>query len=130
MVAADIANETLEKGKEGYVISEASSNVVTYFASDDMALRGSKIANVRNGQLTRRLGHTGPENIKKLNNEVPDNVYAIDCSDINSKYDTSMGHTYFIDDEEGKPNKVFNHIKQILATGRVEANDRRIAEII
>ena len=64
MIAADVANETLEKGKEGYATAEASRNVITYFAGDDTALRGSKIANVKNGQLTRRLGHR-PENIRK-----------------------------------------------------------------
>lgn len=130
MVAADVANETLEKGKDGYVISEASRNVVTYFASDDMALRGSKVANVKNGQLTRRLGHTGPENIKKSHNDVPDNVYAVDCSDVNSDYDKAMGHSYFIDDKGGKPNKVFEHIQEILMTARVkDANDKRISII-
>ena len=40
-----------------------------------------------------------------------------------------MGHTYFIDDEDGKPNKVFKHIEEVLKTGRVEANDKRMSEI-
>ena len=126
MVAADIANQSLEKGQNGYVICEASRNVVTYFASDDQALRGSKIANVKRGQLTRRLGHTGPEDMRKQNSPVPDNVYAIDCSDVNTEYDNPVGHSYFIDNPEGKPNKVFEHINQVIKTGRVANTANRI----
>ena len=129
MVAADIANQSLEKTQNGYVICEASRNVITYFASDDQALRGSKVANVKRGQLTRRLGHTGPEDMKKSNSPVPDNVFAVDCSDVNSEYDSPMGHSYFIDDKSGKPNKVFLHIAETIKTGRLKADQHRILVI-
>ncbi|MCH2228319.1 MAG: alpha/beta hydrolase [Candidatus Caenarcaniphilales bacterium] len=129
LVAADVANHTLEKGKLGNIIAEASRNVVTYFASDDLALRGSKAANVKNGQLGKRLGHSGPENIKKPHNEVPENVYAIDCNDVNTDYDKPLGHSYYIDDKNGQPNKVFKHIEEVIRTGRVETNDKGIARI-
>lgn len=129
LVASDVANHTLEKGKIGYAICEASKNVVSYYASDDLALRTSKAANVKNGQVGRRLGHSGPENMKKNNNDVPDNVYAVDCNDVNTDYDSPMGHSYYIENKNGKPNKVFKHIKEIIMTGRVKADDKRMVTI-
>ena len=75
LIAADIVNESLENGKKGRLISHASRNVTVYFASDDLALRASKISNLKNKVASRRLGHTGPEDMDK----VLTNVYAIDC---------------------------------------------------
>jgi hypothetical protein len=37
-----------------------------------------------------------------------------------------MGHSYFIDDKNGKPNKVFLHIAETIKTGRVKADQHRI----
>ena len=117
LVAADIVNESLEPGQTGNVIPMATRNTLAYFASDDRALQASKVANM--GQLSRRLGHTGPENMSK----VARNVYALDCGAVNSRYDPLKGHSYFLYDEDGsdgsKPGQVFEHICKCVQTGRV-----------
>ncbi len=99
----------------GIDITEASRNVVVYFASDDLALRASKGANLRHRIASRRLGHTGPEDMRK----VPDNVYALDCDDVNTAYDTPKGHSYFLDDDDGNPGNVFQHMLACVQSGRV-----------
>jgi esterase/lipase superfamily enzyme len=121
MVAADVVNETLEKGNPGELISHASRNVSVYFASDDLALRSSKVSNLKNKIASRRLGHTGPENINKVNS----NVYAIDCDNYNTRYDSPKGHSYFLDDDNGKPGKIFEHMFDSMKYGRVDVDDRK-----
>jgi esterase/lipase superfamily enzyme len=114
MAAADVVNESLEINRGGKFISDAARNVVVYFASDDLALRASKVANLKNDIASRRLGHTGPEDLSKI----PKNVYAVDCDDFNSKYDP-FGHTYFSTDSMGKPGLLFKHMWDAIRTGRV-----------
>ncbi len=119
LVAADVVNETLEKGEKGELICHASRNVVVYHASDDLALRSSKAFNLKNKIASRRLGHTGPENMQKT----PRNVYRVDCDDVNNVYDLK-GHTYFRSGKrKGRPGKVFNHIFKCLESGRVFPED-------
>lgn len=120
LLAADVVNESLEKGEKCHLISQASRNVSVYFASDDLALRASKISNLKNKIASRRLGHTGPEDMDK----VAKNVYAIDCDDINNSYDRPIGHSYFTDDRKGKPGVVFEHIFNTIKTGRVEVSNK------
>jgi esterase/lipase superfamily enzyme len=118
MAAADVVNESLEEGKEGQEIPQASRNVVVYFASDDLALRASKAANLRNRIASRRLGHTGPEDMTR----VPRNVYAVDCDNFNLAYDPFKGHTYFVDASDPKnprPGAVFQHLAECIDKGRV-----------
>lgn len=115
LMAADIVNESLERDEKGVLICHASRNVSVYFASDDLALRSSKISNLKNKVASRRLGHTGPENLKK----VPNNVYSIDCDNYNNRYDKPKGHSYFLDDGKGRPGKVFEHIFHTIKKGRV-----------
>ncbi|MFI5401964.1 MAG: alpha/beta hydrolase [Planctomycetota bacterium] len=116
LVAADIVNESLERSEGGQHICESARNVCVYFASDDLALRASKVANLKNKVASRRLGHTGPEDMSK----VPANVYAVDCDNLNTKYDSPKGHSYFMYDEKGKgPGKVFEHIRTTIVDGRV-----------
>lgn len=115
LMAADIVNESLEEGESGRLISQASRNVSVYFATDDLALRASKISNLRNKVASRRLGHTGPEDMRK----VQSNVYAIDCDDVNNDYDSPKGHSYFLDDGKGQPGAVFDHLFETIHTGRV-----------
>ncbi|GJL79512.1 MAG: hypothetical protein NPINA01_25010 [Nitrospinaceae bacterium] len=119
LVAADIVNESLERGKPGTFICEASRNVSVYYASDDLALRASKASNLKNKVASRRLGHSGPENLELI----PRNVFSIDCDDVNTKYDRLKGHSYFLDDGKDKPGKVFNHIYHSIKTGRVEVEN-------
>ncbi len=115
LVAADIENESIHRGEKGQLICDASRNVVVYFASDDLALRSSKAANLKNKIASRRLGHSGPESMDLT----PKNVYIVDCDDINNDYD-AKGHSYFRSGRTpGKAGVVFNHIFACLQTGRV-----------
>jgi esterase/lipase superfamily enzyme len=115
LVAADITNESLEPGQEGEHLPSTSRNVVVYFAADDMAMRASKVANVAKNTASRRLGHTGPENMDR----VPKNVFAVDCDDVNSVYDRPKGHSYFLMDQTGKkPGRVFRHMWESMIKGR------------
>ncbi len=121
LMAADIVNESLEENQRGRLISQSSRNVSVYYASDDLALRASKISNIKNRVASRRLGHTGPENMSKTQS----NVYAIDCDNFNNRYDRPKGHSYFLEDDKGKAGIVFEHMFTSLKTGRVEINDER-----
>ena len=120
LIAADIVNESLEIGKPGEHICYSSRNVVVYYASDDLALRASKVSNLKNKIASRRLGHTGPEDMDKI----PKNVYSVDCDDVNTLYDNPKGHSYFRSNtRKGQPGKVFNHIFEALLKGRVQTRD-------
>lgn len=120
MVAADVVNETLHKDKDGRVICDASRNVVVYHASDDVALRASKAANLKNKIASRRLGHTGPEDM----NQTPKNVFRVDCDDVNNDYDWPKGHSYFcFGKREGQPGLVFKHIFKCIESGRAFPDD-------
>ena len=119
LMAADIVNESLEDGQDGRLISQSSRNVSVYYASDDLALRSSKISNLKNMVASRRLGHTGPENM----NNVQSNVYAIDCDNFNNKYDFPKGHSYFLDDDNDNIGRVFEHMFNTIKSGRVLVDD-------
>lgn len=120
LVAADIVNESLTVGQPGELICHASRNVVVYHASDDLALRASKAANLKNRVASRRLGHTGPEAMAAT----PANVYSVDCDDVNNVYDNPKGHSYFREGRtKGKPGLVFDHIFACLLSGRVFPQD-------
>jgi len=127
MVAADVVNEALHPDQTGVHITHASRNVVVYFASDDLALRASKAANLNNKIASRRLGHTGPEDI----HITPKNVYSVDCDDINTIYDFPSGHGYFLDGTlKGTPGLVFNHIANTIDVGRVFPDEESRRSII
>lgn len=120
LIAADIENESIHRTERAKLICDASRNVVVYFASDDLALRSSKAANLKNKIASRRLGHTGPENMEMT----PSNVYVVDCDDVNNIYDNPTGHSYFRSGKvKGKPGLVFEHIYNCLKTGRVFPED-------
>ncbi len=122
LAAPDLVNESLHKGERGQLLSQISRNVVVYYASDDLALRSSKLANLKNAIASRRLGHTGPEDMRK----VPDNVYALDCDELNNSYDFPKGHSYFMcTGDEKTPGVVFNHMFETIRRGRVFPNDLR-----
>nr|WP_136249619.1 alpha/beta hydrolase [Ningiella ruwaisensis] len=119
LVAADIVNESLEPHHRGRFIAQSARNVSVYYASDDLALRASKASNLKNAIASRRLGHSGPEDMRK----VPSNVFAIDCDDINTAYDFPSGHSYFLTDKDGKPGAIFEHMFESIDTGRVPLDD-------
>ncbi|MEO5337737.1 MAG: alpha/beta hydrolase [Magnetospirillum sp. WYHS-4] len=119
LFAADIPNEALEEGREGFQVSQSARNVAVYFAGDDLAMPASKVANLKNKIITARLGHTGPQNMERVGR----NVFAVDCDDINSFYDTPKGHAYFLHAGGGvEPGAAFKHMFHALATGRVDAD--------
>ncbi len=122
MVAADVKNNTLENGKTGQYIPDAARNVVVYFAKDDMAMPASKVANLKNRSLSKRMGMTGPKNIDLL----PDNVYEADCDNFNNYCDYPKGHSYFLDCPEYKISPVLRHMAAAVATGRVQPDERHI----
>ena len=126
LVAADIVNESLEPGKSGSLICHTSRNVTVYHASDDLALRASKVANLKSAVASRRLGHSGPEDISK----VFSNVYTVDCDNFNNLYDPPLGHAYFLEDAQGNPGKVFDHLFSSIKTGRVEVDDSTLRKKI
>ena len=68
--------------------------------------------------------HPGPENMRK----VPRNVYAVDCDEVNTRYDSPKGHAYFLDDGDGNPGKVFEHLLGVIERGRVFPDDREQRE--
>lgn len=117
LAAADVVNETLAPGQSGELIAHAARNVVVYHAADDLALRASKVVNLRNRVASRRLGHTGPQDITKTLS----NVFSLDCDDFAMLYDPGDAHTYFLEDREGGPGRVFNHLFHTLRSGRVTA---------
>jgi esterase/lipase superfamily enzyme len=120
LVAADIVNEALHKGERGELICHSARNVIVYHASDDLALRASKASNLKNKIASRRLGHTGPEDMQMT----PANVYSVDCDDVNNVYDKPKGHTYFRSGKKkGEPGLVFDHIFDTLQSGRVFPED-------
>lgn len=119
MIAADVENEVLEKSEDGRYIVDSSRNVVVYFANDDLSMPASKLANIKNKTMSRRLGMTGPEDLGKL----PKKVYEVDCDDFNNTFDLK-GHSYFLDKEDGKPSPIINHMINAITTGRVTPAER------
>ena len=116
LVAADVANETLEVGRPGRCLSDAARNLTVYYANDDLALRTSKVTNLRHKIVSRRLGHSGPEEMSR----VAKNVYAVDCDDVNRRFDPLVGHAYFLNDRDGDTSPVFAHLWHALTSGRVD----------
>lgn len=132
MIAADVVNTTLEPNQKGSYIPYAGKNIVVYYAGDDRALQGSKLVNMENRVITKRLGHSGPTNPSFVVN----NVYGIDCDSVNSKYDL-IGHTYFINknliDSKGATfltkdfgGKVFEHLFKSIQTGKIDGEQKQI----
>jgi len=124
LVAPDIRNEALEFNQPGARISHATRNVLVYYAGDDLALRSSKVINLKNGVASCRLGHTGPADLNKVAN----NIYAVDCDDVNNVYDFPLGHSYYLNHGNKEvPGVVFEHMFDLIQTGRVTSNtDRKI----
>ncbi|RLV61271.1 alpha/beta hydrolase [Parashewanella curva] len=114
MVAADVDNQILESDKPGHHLSDSARNLCVYFARDDLAMPASKLANLRHKCLSRRMGMTGPNDLKQL----PKNVYEIDCDNFNNKFDLK-GHSYFLDNKHGVASPVIEHMIKAITTGRV-----------
>lgn len=119
LAAADIENEALEKGEKGQHIVNSARNVVIYYANDDLAMPASKVANLKNKTLSRRLGMTGAENLHKL----PKKVYQVDCDNFNNTIDKPKGHTYFLH-IGNKKSPVIQHMTNAIKTARVSPAER------
>jgi len=118
LMASDIPNESLEKNEMGFHITQAAQRVISYYANDDFAMPASKIANTKNAIFSRRIGHTGPEDM----NKVPANVYAVNCDSFNNFFD-KKGHSYFTDKGKTK-NPAFQHIVSCINEKRVRLPER------
>ncbi len=123
MAAPDIKNESLEKGRDGQFITDSARNVFVYYAFDDFAMPASKVANVGEKTLSRRLGMTGPEDLEKT----PRNVHEIDCSSFNNRFDSPVGHGYFLQDGNGVTSPVLHHMVHAITHGRPATPDRSIS---
>lgn len=121
LMAADIPNESLEKGEDGEFIPQAAQRVLSYYANDDFAMPASKISNMKNRVFSRRIGHTGPEDMAK----VPTNVYAINCDSFNNTFDTN-GHSYFTSIGD-KTSPAFNHVIKVLKSRKQNLDHRNIS---
>lgn len=120
LVAADVVNHTLESGEAGQYIADSARNVVVYYANDDLAMPASKIANLKNRTVSRRLGMTGPENLEA----VPRNVYEVDCDNFNNSFDKPKGHSYFLEGPNGEISPALLHMIKAIKTGRVQPPER------
>jgi esterase/lipase superfamily enzyme len=111
--AADIINETLEKGETGQYIADSAARVISYYAYDDLALRGSKFVNL-DQTVSRRLGHTGPEDMSK----VARNVFALDCGSFNTNWDPPSGHSYYRKERDGarRDSPLLHHALDVMKT--------------
>ena len=114
MVAPDVANDCLGPGGGGEAVADSARNLVVYHAGDDLALRSSKVANVRHKIVRRRLGHTGPAEPERCAR----NVVSVDCDAFNGRYDR-LGHSYFLAAPDGRPGAVLRHMVETMRTGRV-----------
>jgi len=123
MAAPDIKNEALERGGDGQFISDSARNVFVYYAYDDFAMPASKVANIGEKTLSRRLGMTGPEDLGKT----PRNVYEIDCSSFNNRFDRPVGHGYFLRDGDGATSPVLHHMLHAIIHGRPAVDERSIS---
>lgn len=122
MVAGDVENQTLEKGETGQFIPESARNVVAYYANDDLAMPASKVANLKNLTISRRLGMTGIECLEKT----PKNVIEVDCDNFNNTFDLPKGHSYFIETNDGKTvSPCIAHMAHAIKTGRVQHTNRQ-----
>ncbi|WP_394200566.1 alpha/beta hydrolase [Shewanella waksmanii] len=118
MIAADVRNEVLEQDQPGRYIVDSSRNILVYFANDDLSMPASKLANIRNKTLSRRLGMTGPEKLSRL----PKKVYEIDCDDFNNRLDLK-GHSYFLTNKSGTVvSPIIKHMADAIDGGRVKPN--------
>jgi len=123
MVAADVVNHTLEYKEKGCYIPDSARNVVVYYANDDLAMPASKIANLKNMTVSRRLGMTGPESMSEK--RLAKNVYEVDCDNFNNSWGDEKGHTYFLRNSRGKISPVILHMIAAIDGGRVTPPARR-----
>ncbi|OFC72201.1 alpha/beta hydrolase [Alteromonas confluentis] len=119
MLAADVVNHCFEPGRSAALLPSTTRNLVVYYAGDDLAMPASKVANVKNRTLSRRLGMTGVEDI----NKVPKNIYEVDCADFNNRFDSPKGHSYFLNKGDFTSPALL-HMLSAMDGGRVTPNEK------
>lgn len=122
MVAADVVNHTLERKEDGCYIPDSARNVIVYYANDDLAMPASKIANLKNMTVSRRLGMTGPESMSEK--RLARNVFEVDCDNFNNSWGDKKGHTYFLRNKNGTISPVIHHMIAAIDGGRVTPDNR------
>ena len=122
LVAPDVVNDTFQPDRFGSLISDSARNVIVYYANDDLAMPASKLANLRHGSASRRLGMTGVHNL----HAVPRNVYQADCDNFNNTLDPPYGHNYFLEGPHRDVSPVVPHMTEALRTGRVHPATRDV----
>jgi hypothetical protein len=126
MVAADVENRSLEQGEDGRHIVDSAKNVLVFYASDDLAMSASKIANLKHITASRRLGMTGPESLDAL----PKNVYEFDCDSFNQRFDYPAGHSYFLTDREGHASPIITNMVSAMKSGNVEGERSQALSVV
>lgn len=126
MVAADVENHCLEQGEDGRYIVDSAKNVLVFYASDDLAMSASKVANLKYITASRRLGMTGPESLDAL----PKNVYEFDCDSFNQRFDYPSGHSYFLTDAEGIVSPIITKMVSAMQNGRVEGERSQMLSVV
>ncbi|USD60264.1 alpha/beta hydrolase [Vibrio sp. SCSIO 43140] len=126
MVAADVENHCLEEGEDGRHIVDSAKNVLVFYASDDLAMSASKVANLKNMTASRRLGMTGPEQLSVL----PKNVYEFDCDCFNQRFDYPVGHSYFLVNSEGEVSPVISQMVSAMKSGVVEGERSQALRVV
>ncbi|MDN3698368.1 alpha/beta hydrolase [Vibrio cortegadensis] len=119
MIAADVENHILDPEHRGRYVLDAAKNTVVYYASDDLAMSASKVANLRHITCSRRLGMTGLESISKLSAK---RVFEFDCDSFNNRLDPPLGHSYFLTNQSGEVSPIIPHIAKAIETGCVSLN--------
>jgi esterase/lipase superfamily enzyme len=122
MVAADVVNHTLEYDKKGRFIPDSARNVVVYYANDDLVMPASKLANLKNMTVSRRLVMTGPESMSEK--KLARNVYEVDCDDFNNRWGDIKGHNYFLKNKKGEASPLIKHMADAIDGGRVKPLQR------
>lgn len=121
MLAPDIESHSLETGQAGELLPECCRNLVVYHANDDVAMPASKLANVDQVGIHKRLGLCGNRDLQA----VARNVYEVDCDNFNNRFDWPVGHVYFLEDRNGVVSPALNHLLTAMDGGRVRPNVRR-----
>jgi hypothetical protein len=67
MTSDDVVNHTLEYKENGRYIPGYARNMVVHYANDDLAMPASKVSNLKNMTVSRRLGIKGRSLCLKIN---------------------------------------------------------------
>lgn len=121
IAAPDLSNDALEAGQEGELIAKAAKQVVVYYASDDLALAASRLANLRYKITAKRLGRAGIRDLVK----VAENIYQVNCNDFNHQFEPAIGHVYFLTDPWNRTSPIITHVTQAIVKGAITPNQRQ-----